>query len=85
MDYDGSYHLLFANPQMVEDLLYHFIEEPWIEQLNLSTLKRYNSKFHSEAFDRRESDIIYSIDLDGGDEVFLYLLLAIAEQTGKGL
>ena len=36
--HDSSYRLLFSHPRMVADLLRGFVDEPWVHELDLSTL-----------------------------------------------
>ena len=81
MDYDGTYHKLFSNPALVEDLMRHFVEEDWVAQLDFSTLERVNAKFHTDALDRREGDLIYRIHSFDGQPAYLYLLLEFQSRT----
>ena len=75
MKYDGSYHKLFSNPEMIEDLVRHFVHEDWVDALDFKSRERINTKFHSEKLQRRESDIIFRILTEAGESTYLYLLL----------
>jgi len=82
VDYDGSYHQLYSHPEMIEDLLRHFVEARWIDELDFSTLEQINAKFHSDPLfedkaeaERREGDLIFRILTKSGDPVYLYILL----------
>ena len=75
MEHDSSYHLLFSDPHLVEDLLRHFVPESWVAQLDFSTMKRVNAKLHAENLARRDGDMIYRLRLQDGTPVYLYLLL----------
>ena len=75
MSHDGAYHMLFSHPEMVEDLLKQFIAEPWVAQLDFSTLELLNSAFFSKGFIRREGDLIFRIQDQSQQPVYLYLLL----------
>lgn len=75
MDFDGSYHRLFSNPKMVEDLFLHFVEEDWVSELDFSTLTRFNAKFHSAGLKRREGDLVFRVRMKSGQETYLFLLL----------
>jgi hypothetical protein len=55
--HDRAYHRLFSEPALVEDLVRHFVQETWVEHLDFTRMERINSKFHSEALERREGDI----------------------------
>jgi len=39
MEHDASYKLLFSHARMVEDLLRGFIHEPWVHELDFTTLE----------------------------------------------
>ena len=82
MDHDGSYHSIYSNPEMMEDLLRYFVGEAWLDDFDFSTLKRVNAKFHhpdsklaTARIKRREGDIIYQIKTRTGTEAYLYLFL----------
>ena len=75
MQHDSGYHLLFSHPELVEDLFKSFVTEPWVDQLDFSTLERVNAKLHAEGLDRRDGDMIYRVLYRDGSEVYLYLLL----------
>ena len=40
MEHDNSYKLLFSHARMVEDLLRGFIQEPWVQEVDFTTLER---------------------------------------------
>ena len=71
MHHDSGYHLLFSHPQLVEDLFKSFVTEPWVEQLDLSTLQRVNAKLHAEGLEHRDGDLIYRVLYRDGSEVYL--------------
>lgn len=80
MQHDSGYHLLFSHPELVEDLLKSFVTEPWVQQLDFSTLQRVNAKLHAEGLERRDGDLIYRVLYRDGSEVYLYLLLEFQSQ-----
>ena len=44
-EHDNSDKLLFSHPEMVRDLLIGFVEEPWVEQLDLNTLEKASGSY----------------------------------------
>lgn len=40
-DHDHGYKRLFSHPEMVKDLLCGFVAEPWVTELDFSTLEKY--------------------------------------------
>jgi len=81
MNYDSGYHLLFSNPKLVVDLINNYVPETWVQQLDFSSLQRVNAKFHAEGLKRREGDIIYRVNLNNGDPIYLYLLLEFQSRS----
>ena len=73
-NHDRRYKYLFSHPGFVERLLTSFVDEPFVKELDFSTLERVNSTFVSEEFARRESDVIWKL-LVRGRPVYLYLLI----------
>ena len=57
-----------------------FVTEPWVQQLDFSTLHRVNAKLHAEGLERRDGDLIYRVLYRDGSEVYLYLLLEFQSQ-----
>ena len=58
----------------------YFVAEPWVQNLDFSTLKRVNSKFHAKNLERREGDIIFRVRHTEGGSVYLYLMLKFQSQ-----
>jgi len=75
--HDRSYHRLFSEPALVEDLVRHFVNESWVKELDFTKMTRVNTKFHSDALERRDGDIIVRLPFleDEQREIYLYLLL----------
>ncbi len=38
--HDLAYRDLFTHPELVEDLLRHFVKEPWVAEIDFATLQR---------------------------------------------
>lgn len=83
MNHDTSYHALFSNPELVEDLLLNFVDEDFIRQFNFATLRRENTKLLSRTLKKRESDIIYSLETKDGLSTYLYLFLEFQSSADK--
>ncbi|NOZ52128.1 MAG: DUF4351 domain-containing protein [Gammaproteobacteria bacterium] len=75
--HDRSYHRLFSEPELLEDLVRNFVDESWVNELDFAKMVRVNAKFHSEALERRDGDIIVRIPFlkEQQREIYLYLLL----------
>lgn len=43
--HDHSYKHLFSHREMVADLLTGFVRQPWIAELDLSTLEKLNASY----------------------------------------
>ncbi|MEM9558287.1 MAG: Rpn family recombination-promoting nuclease/putative transposase [Acidobacteriota bacterium] len=77
-NHDRARRLLFAHRDVVEDLLRHHVQETWIEELDLTTLRREPEISISEPLDARESDIVWSVHWR---ERYLYVLILLEFQS----
>jgi predicted transposase YdaD len=74
MEYDASYKTLFSHPEMVADLLRGFVPDPWVAQVDFSTLELVGGSYVSDDLRTREDDLVWRMRLR--DEwVYVYLLL----------
>jgi predicted transposase YdaD len=75
--HDGGYRHLFSFPRMVADLLREFVREPWVSQLDFSTLERVSGSFVSEDLQQRYNDVAWRLlwRRDGLDQVPVYVLV----------
>jgi predicted transposase YdaD len=73
-EHDPSYKLLFSHRELVADLLRGFVREPWVAQLDLSTLQRPRESGISHDLREREDDLIWRVRW-GERWLYIYLLL----------
>lgn len=73
-DHDNSYKRLFAEPAMVRDLLTEFVQEEWVDQLDLDTLEKVSGSYVSDDLRDREDDIIWRVRWGEG-WLYVYLLI----------
>ena len=81
--HDRSYRLLFSQPRMVEDLVRRFIAEPWIDQLDFSSLERANGSFVSEKLHGRDGDIAWRLRLRSDPSTWVYLLIEFQSKVQR--
>ncbi len=74
MHHDSSYKLIFANPEMMRDLFVGFVNEPWVADIDFSTLERFPNSYITDDLRRREDDIIWRVNIKG-HTVYVYILL----------
>jgi hypothetical protein len=79
-EHDNSYKLLFSHPEMVRDLLVGFVEEPWVEQLDLTTLEKASGSYVADDLRDREDDVIWRVRFRDR-WLYLYLLLEFQSST----
>jgi hypothetical protein len=60
-EHDNSYKLLFSHPEMVVDLLLGFVKEPWIHELDFSTLEPVKTTFDTDDLRGRFDDVIWRV------------------------
>lgn len=74
IQHDNSYKLLFSHPQMVQDLLTGFVHEPWVSELDFSTLETASGSYVADDLRDPKDDIIWRLRFKDG-WLYLYLLL----------
>ena len=81
--HDKGYRLIFSHPQMVEDLLQHFVTEPWIADLDFSTLEKVSERDISSLMVRREKDLLWRLKYGSGEEPpdWLYVFVHLEFQS----
>jgi predicted transposase YdaD len=72
--HDNSYKNLFSHPEMVRDLLVGFVNAPWLDELDLSTLQKASGSYVSDDLRDREDDIVWRVRFKDR-WLYLYLLL----------
>ena len=70
--HDASHKLLFSHPQMVAGLLELGVEEEWVGEADLSSLKLVPASYVSRDLIKRRGDMVWRLDYRGGP---MYLLL----------
>ena len=59
--HDHSYKLLFSEPEIVIDLLQGFVHEPWVAELDFTTLEIVSGSYVSDDLRSREDDVIWRV------------------------
>ncbi|MDP2367432.1 Rpn family recombination-promoting nuclease/putative transposase [Rhodoferax sp.] len=72
--HDNSYKLLFSHPEMVRDLLEGFVHEPWVAELDFSTLEIVSGSYVAEDLRDRQDDVVWRLRFKD-DWLYLYILL----------
>jgi len=67
---------------MVADLLIGYVNEPWVEQLDLSTLETTKDSYVTDDLRDREDDIVWRVLWqDKGQKQWLYIYLLLEFQS----
>ena len=77
-----AYKQLFSHPEMVADLVRGFVNEPWVAQVDFSTLERVSDSFVSDDLREREDDIIWRVRW-GERWLYLYLLIEFQSSVDR--
>ncbi|MEO5341482.1 MAG: Rpn family recombination-promoting nuclease/putative transposase [Magnetococcus sp. MYC-9] len=80
---DSIYHRLFAHPEMVADLLRNFMDSDLLAELDLSQMRRLNTKFTAKTGQRRRGDVVWEIPIHAGGSLFLLLLLEFQSEVDE--
>ncbi len=79
---DRSYKLLFSHPRMVEDLIKSFVKEDFVDKIDYNTLKPVKTSFVSSTFKGRETDVIWSVNIEGR-QTYIYILIDFQTTVDK--
>ena len=74
VDHDGAYKNLFSNPELVCGLLEGFVDESWVDQIDLSTLEKVNGSYVSDELKHRHNDIVWKVRHQK-EWAYVYLLI----------
>ena len=73
-DHDHSYKQLFSHATLVRDLLQGFVQEAWIDDLDLATLEKTQSSYVSDDLREREDDAIWRVRCRE-EWIYVYILI----------
>ncbi len=80
--YDRSHRLLFSHARTVRDLIRGFIREPWVAELDFSTLEKLPTDYISGQlageYEERASDVVWRVRWQGKD---LYIVILLELQS----
>jgi predicted transposase YdaD len=82
--HDRSHRLLFSHARLVRDLLSGFLDEPWVDDLDLETLESLPTDFVSrdgpQPFEERSGDVIWKVRYRDRD---VYIVILLELQSGS--
>ena len=71
---DNAYKALFSHPELMRDLLRHFVHEAWVDTIDFDSFEKVGSNLVSSELRNRDSDLIWRFRLSG-QWLYVYLLL----------
>lgn len=80
--HDSGYKLLFSDPLIVRDLVQGFIDDPWLQRLDFSTLEPVKGHYVSEDLRDRADDVVWRVRV-GEDWLYLYLLIGFQSRVDR--
>lgn len=78
--HDKGYKWLLSSREIFIQLLQSFINEPWVEELDQSQIKRTEKSFIAKDFLEKEADLVYEATLNEQTVVF-YILLELQRKV----
>ncbi|MFZ5368269.1 MAG: Rpn family recombination-promoting nuclease/putative transposase [Spirochaetota bacterium] len=73
--HDYGYKDLFSHPHILKELLFSFVTEPWVTELDFSHATLIDKSFITPSKKKLESDLIWRIPLNSGPDIYLYILI----------
>jgi hypothetical protein len=82
--HDRSFRLLFSQPRLIEDLIRRFIGhgEPWVDDLDFSTLERVSTAHVSDDLKSRDGDVGWRVRFRNAP-VIIYLLIEFQSESQR--
>jgi len=81
-EHDKRNKKLFESPRLLEELIYYFVDEDFVKELDYSTLERMGKSFITDEFKEKEADIIYKVFFKN-QAVYIYLLIEFQSTVDK--
>ncbi len=75
MEHDSGYRLLYSHRRLVADLLQGFVDEPWVQEIEWSTLQLEDSQHVGSRLAQRRNDLVWRMSIKDGRPLFVYLML----------
>jgi predicted transposase/invertase (TIGR01784 family) len=76
--YDRGYKKLFSNKTLFRQLLQYFVPFEWVKELDFEHCELLDKTFISKEYQKRESDVIYKVQLLGRT---IYIVILIEFQS----
>jgi predicted transposase/invertase (TIGR01784 family) len=77
-EHDTAYRGLFTHPELVEDLLRHFVKEPWVDEIDFTSLQRESEISVVRRRGAKIRDVVWSVRFS---DRTLYILILIEFQS----
>ena len=82
--HDSAYKDFFSHEQVVADFLRDYVQQPWVQSVDLGSLQRVNASYVHEADKQRIGDVVWRLKLkDGGGWVYMYLLIEFQSRVDR--
>lgn len=78
--HDVGYRWLLSSREIFLQLLQSFVKQPWVNELDETSLKRTDKSFVTKDFRDKEADLVYEANLRGKTVVF-YILLELQRKV----
>lgn len=81
--HNSAYHQLFSNHELFKELLETFVKLDWVSKIDFRTIENIGTRFISEDYEKRESDLIYKVKIEDEKEIYIYILLENQSSVDK--
>jgi len=82
--HDSAYKYLFSNKKFFHQLITRYVDLDFAKKIKLDSIQPVDKSFIADDLARRESDLIYQVDLDG-QEIFIYILVEFQSTVDKSI
>ena len=72
--HDSGYKKLFSNRTIFQQLMEHFVQQPWVTELDFNSCETVDKSFVSAHYKETESDLIYKVKVRD-ENIYIYILI----------
>lgn len=82
--HDSAYKYLFSNKKIFHQLITRYVDLDFAKKIKLDSIQSVDRSFIADDLAKRESDLIYQVNLDG-QEIFIYILVEFQSTVDKSI
>ncbi len=82
--HDSAYKYLFSNKKIFHQLITRYVDLDFAKKIDLDSIQSVDKSFIADSMARRESDLIYQVNVDDQD-FYIYILVEFQSSVDKSI